>query len=48
MVQSIEDIPEPGEEFIVAMVGARGAREKVDVFLQDRGHREGVDYVLAA
>ena len=39
MVQSIEDIPEPGEEFIVAMVGARGAREKVGAFLRDRGHR---------
>jgi len=48
MVQSIEDIPEPGEEFIVAMVGARGAREKVVAFLRDRGHREGTDFVLAA
>ena len=48
MVQSIEDIPEPGEEFIVAMVGSRGAREKVVAFLSDRGHREGTDFVLAA
>jgi glycosyltransferase involved in cell wall biosynthesis len=48
MVQSIEDIPEPGKEFIVAMVGARGAREKVVAFLRDRGHREGTDFVLAA
>ena len=48
IVQPIEDIPEPGEEFIVAMVGTRGAREKVGAFLRDRGHREGVDYVLAA
>lgn len=48
MVQFIEDIPEPGEEFIVAMVGARGAREKVGAFFRDRGHQEGVDYVFAA
>ena len=48
MVQSIEDIPEPGKEFIVAMVGTRGAREKVVAFLRDRGHREGTDFVLAA
>ena len=48
MVQSIDDIPEPGEELIVAMVGARGAREKVVAFLRDRGHREGTDFVLAA
>ncbi|MBU62235.1 MAG: glycosyl transferase family 2 [Opitutae bacterium] len=48
VVQSIEEIPEPGEEFIVVMVAARGARVKVSAFLQDRGYREGVHYVLAA
>ena len=47
-VQLIDEIPDPGEEFIVVMVGARGAREKVDAFLKNRGHKEGVHYVLAA
>ena len=47
-VRSIADVPEPGEEFIVCMVGARGAREKALAFLNDLGHREGVDFILAA
>lgn len=47
-VRPIEEIPPPGTEFIVAMVGARGAREKVASFLKARGYREGTDFMLAA
>ena len=47
-VRPIEEVPVPGEEFIVAMVGARGGREKIAAYLANRGHREGVDYILAA
>ncbi|MBL62014.1 MAG: glycosyl transferase family 2 [Opitutae bacterium] len=47
-VRPIEEIPPPGEEFIVAMVGARGGREKIAAYLANRGHREGVDFILAA
>ncbi len=47
-VRSIEEIPPPGNEFIVAMVGARGAREKVAAFLHEHDYREGVDFILAA
>ncbi|MFP6899795.1 MAG: glycosyltransferase [Opitutales bacterium] len=47
-VRPIEEIPPPGLEFIVAMVGARGAREKVSSFLKARGYREGTDFMLAA
>ena len=48
IVRPIEEIPPPGQEFIVAMVGARGARLKVSAFLEERGHRAGTDYILAA
>ena len=48
LVRSVDEIPGSGKEFIVGMVGARGAREKVAAFLRGRGHREGIDYILAA
>ncbi|MGE4551253.1 MAG: glycosyltransferase [Opitutales bacterium] len=47
-VRPIEEIPPPGQEFIVVMVGVRGARQKVAAFLGERGYREGVDFILAA
>jgi len=47
-VQSIEEIPSPGEEFIVAMVGARGGRQKIASHLLNLGYREGMDFILAA
>ena len=48
VVSPIEEIPPPGQEFIVVMVGVRGARLKVSAFLEERGHRAGTDYILAA
>ena len=48
LVRSVDEIPGSGKEFIVGMVGVRGAREKVAAFLRGRGHREGIDYILAA
>ena len=47
-VSSIEEVPNPGEELIVCMVAARGARQKVASFLKGRGYREGKDFILAA
>lgn len=47
-VRPIKEIPSPGEEFIVAMVGARGGREKIGSFLAARGYGEGTDFILAA
>ncbi|RKX34145.1 MAG: glycosyltransferase family 2 protein [Verrucomicrobia bacterium] len=47
-VHDIAAIPEDRGWFIVAGVGNRGARESIRRELEQRGYREGADYVLAA
>ena len=48
VVLPIDEIPEPGKVFIVGMVASRGARERISLYLSDRGYRHGVDFILAA
>ncbi|MEH0156755.1 glycosyltransferase family 2 protein [Limibacter armeniacum] len=43
-----EDLPDPGNLFVVSYVGNRGIRDKIRAFLVDRGYREGIDFILAA
>jgi glycosyltransferase involved in cell wall biosynthesis len=43
-----EEVPAPGEEFILVMAGARGARGKVRAFMERRCRVEGRDYLFAA
>lgn len=43
-----EDLPGPGEAFIVAAVGMPGAREEIQGWLDERGYRELEDYVFLA
>jgi glycosyltransferase involved in cell wall biosynthesis len=47
-VYGISEIPEDRSWFIVAGVGNRGAREEIRRELEQRGYREGTDFVLAA
>ena len=41
-------LPQPGQCFVLAYVGSRGARVLIETYLQQRGYRPGVDYLLAA
>lgn len=43
-----DELPPPGEVFLLCAVGAAGAREEIRAALQARGHREGVDFLFAA
>ena len=43
-----ESLPDPGDTFVLAYVGNRGARDLISAHLQERGYREGRDYLLAA
>jgi len=45
---SFHDIPQPGAQFILSMVGNYGAREKISSFLESKQYRAGVDYLLMA
>lgn len=47
-VRMADDLPERASSFILAGVGARGAREKIAQHLSDRGWVEGQDFLLAA
>lgn len=47
-VVSREEAPSPGEGYLVSFVAARGARSEIEHWLQARGHRPGLDYILAA
>ncbi|MBT4225740.1 MAG: hypothetical protein HOD72_14895 [Opitutae bacterium] len=47
-VRSHKEMPAPGKELILVMVGARGAREKIRAFMQERYWVEGRDYLFAA
>ena len=47
-VRLFEEIPPPGEIFILVLAGARGVREKVSIFLRGINWSEGRDYLLGA
>lgn len=47
-VRMADDLPDQGASFILAGVGARGAREKIHLHLAGRGWVEGRDFLLAA
>lgn len=47
-VRMADDLPPQGESFILAGVGARGAREQITQHLVERGWQEGPDFILAA
>lgn len=47
-VRMAEDLPEKAASYILAGVGARGAREKIELHLVQRGWVEGRDFLLAA
>lgn len=46
--RSYVDIPAPGQQFILSMVGNRGAREKITKFLLERNYQAGSDFLLMA
>ena len=43
-----QNLPKPGELFIISYVGNRGAREKIRSFLLQRGYVEGINFIMAA
>lgn len=43
-----DDIPPPGDCFIVSYVAGHGAAEEISAFLDRRGYKQGRDYLLAA
>ncbi len=45
---AFHDVPQPGTQFILSMVGRYGAREKISSFLESRQYRAGVDYLMMA
>lgn len=47
-VISPQDLPNPGEMFILSYVGNRGARAEIQSFLRKRGFQEGQHFLLAA
>ncbi|MDF1563172.1 MAG: glycosyltransferase [Deltaproteobacteria bacterium] len=47
-ILSFEALPPPGEAFLLAAVGSRGAREKIRAHLAAAGWREGPDYLAVA
>lgn len=48
VVLAPEDLPPPGQAFVVGYVGSRGARELQRSFLICRGWVEGRDFLFAA
>ncbi|MFO1484614.1 MAG: glycosyltransferase family A protein [Verrucomicrobiaceae bacterium] len=48
MVRMANDLPERDGSFILAGVGARGARERIHTHLTERGWVEGRDFLLVA
>ena len=44
--KSYEDIPTPGQTFILSMVGNYGARERITDFLDKKGYQLGEDYLV--
>lgn len=47
-VMHYQDIPPPGQCFIVSYVSNRGVRDQIKSFLIERNYREGIDFILAA
>ena len=47
-VSSIEDIPIPGNVFLLVLAGARSAREKITRFLEEKEYSLGNDYLFIA
>ncbi|NCC23582.1 MAG: glycosyltransferase [Deltaproteobacteria bacterium] len=47
-VRHLRDLPAAGRMFGVSLLGKRGVREDLEIFLTARGHRVGEDYILAA
>jgi len=47
-VSSIEDIPTPGNIFLLVLAGARSAREKITRFLESKEYSPGKDYLFIA
>ena len=47
-VSSIEDIPIPGNVFLLVLAGARSAREKITRFLEKKEYSLGNDYLFIA
>lgn len=45
---AFHDVPQPGTQFILSMVGRYGAREKISSFLDSRQYRAGHDYLMMA
>jgi hypothetical protein len=43
-----DQLPPPGEVFVVSYVGSRGAREAIRQSLVAKSYREGRDFILAA
>ncbi|EPR38653.1 glycosyl transferase family 2 [Desulfovibrio sp. X2] len=43
-----EDLPAPGETFVLSYVGSRGAREEIGEYLAMRGYVEGTDFLHVA
>jgi glycosyltransferase involved in cell wall biosynthesis len=48
VVRMADDLPEREKSFILAGVGARGARDAIQEHLTRRGWREGADFLLVA
>lgn len=42
------ELPDPGSCFVVSYVANRGARGEIRSFLNERGFKEGIDYILAS
>lgn len=47
-VRLADELPDPASSFLLAGVGARGARERIQAHLSERGWREGQDFLLVA
>lgn len=45
---AFRDIPQPGAQFVLSMVGRYGAREKISSFLESKQYQAGVDYLMMA
>lgn len=43
-----ESLPQPSNAFVVSYVANRGARAKIRAFLEQRGFKEGVNYIMAS
>ncbi|MGQ7869769.1 glycosyltransferase family 2 protein [Sunxiuqinia sp. sy24] len=48
LCRSYVDIPEPGRQFILSMVGNHGARDQIESYLKNRHYQPGTDFLLMA